>query len=75
MVQSTPANAADIRNEGSIPGLGRSPREGNDNPLQYSCLENSMKREAWQATIHSVAKNQTQLKQLKTHSPLFSQGF
>ena len=40
---------------GSIPGLGRSPGEGNGNPLQYSCLENSMDREAWQATVHGVA--------------------
>ena len=43
----------------SIPGLGRSPGEGNGNPLQYSSLENSMDRKAWQATIHGVAKNQT----------------
>ena len=41
---------------GSIPGLGRSPGEGNDNPLQYSCLENSMDRGAWQATEHGFAK-------------------
>ena len=46
---------------GSIPGLGRSPGEGNDNPLQYSCLENPMDREAWWATVHGIAKNQTQL--------------
>ena len=75
MVKNPPANAGEMRDTGLITELGRSPREGNDNPLQYSCLENSMKREAWQATIHSVAKNQTQLKQLNTHSPLFSQGF
>ena len=41
-----------------ISGLGRSPREGNDNPLQYSCLENSMDRGTWQATVHGVAKSQ-----------------
>ena len=45
----------------SIPGLGRSPGEGNGNPLQYSCLENPMDREAWQATVHGVAKSQTRL--------------
>ena len=46
---------------GPIPGLGRSPGEGNGNPLQYSCLENSMHREAWQATVHRIAKNTTLL--------------
>ena len=46
------------------PGLGRSPEEGNGYPLQYSCLENSMDRGAWQATIHGVAKSQTQLSSL-----------
>ena len=44
-----------------IPGLGRSPGEGNGNPLQYSCLENPMDREAWWATVHEVTKNRTQL--------------
>ena len=44
---------------GPIPGLGRSPGEGNGNPLQYSCLENSVHREAWQATVHRIAKNTT----------------
>ena len=43
---------------GSIPGLGKSPGEGNGNPLQY-CLENSMDRGAWQAIVHEVAKSQT----------------
>ena len=46
---------------GSTPGFGRSPREGNGNPLQYSFLENFMDREAWQATVHGVTKSQTQL--------------
>ena len=46
---------------GSGPGLGRSPGEGNGNPLQYSCLENSMDRRGWQATVHGVTKSQTQL--------------
>ena len=49
-------NAGDL---GSIPGLGRSPGEGNGNPLQYSCLENIMDGGAWQATIHGVTKSQT----------------
>ena len=46
---------------GSSPGSGKSPGERNDNPLQYSCLENSMDRGAWQATVHGVTKSQTQL--------------
>ena len=45
-----------------IPGLGRAPGEGNGNPVQYSCLENSMDRGAWWATVHDVAKSWTQLK-------------
>ena len=49
-------NAEDL---GSIPGLGRSPGEGNGNPLQFYCLENSMHREAWQATVHEVSKSWT----------------
>ena len=49
----------DIRDVGSIPGLGRSPEEGNDNPLQYSCLENPMDRGAWRATVHGVTKSWT----------------
>ena len=54
-----PANAGD---EVSIPGLGRFPGEGNDNPLQYSCLENPMDRGAWLDTVHGVTKSQTQLR-------------
>ena len=46
---------------GSIPGLGRSPGEGNGNPLQYSCLENPVDRGAWQATVHRGAKSRTGL--------------
>ena len=54
-------NAGDL---GSIPGLGRSPREGNGNPLHYSCLENPVDRGAWWATVHRVAWSRTRLKQL-----------
>ena len=46
---------------GSIPGLGRSPGEGSGNPLQYSCLENSMDRGAWWATVHGVTESQAHL--------------
>ena len=49
-------NAGGLRDTGSIPGLGRSPGEGNGNPLQYSCLENPVDRGAWRATVHGVAK-------------------
>ena len=59
MVKNQPANAGDVRDGGSIPRLGRSLGIGNGNPLQYSCLENSIDREAWQATVHGVAKSQT----------------
>ena len=61
VVKNLPANAGDARDTGSIPGSGRSPRVGNGNPLQYSCLENSMDRGAWRATIHGVTKSQTRL--------------
>ena len=62
VVKNLPANAGDKRDAGSISGLGRSPGEGHGNPLQYSCLENPMDREAWWATDHRVAKSRTQLK-------------
>ena len=53
MVKNPPVNTGD---KGSFPGLGRSPGEGNGNPLQYSCLGNPMDREAWQAPVHRFAK-------------------
>ena len=52
---------------GSLPRLGRSPGEGNGNPLQYSCLENPMDRGAWQAIIHGITKSQTRLS-VHTHT-------
>ena len=61
VVKNPPARARDLRDTGSIPGSGRSPGEGNGNPLQYSCPENSMDRGAWQATAHRVIKSQTRL--------------
>ena len=57
----TVESAYNAGDPGSIPGPGRSPGEGNDNPLQYSCLENPMDGEAWQTTVHGVAKSWTQL--------------
>ena len=59
VIKNLPANAEDVRDAGSIPGSGRFPGEGNDYPLQYSCLENSMDREAWQATVPGITKNWT----------------
>ena len=59
VVNNPPANAGDIRNTGSVPGLGRSPGGGHVKPLQYSCLENSVDRVAWKSTVHTVAKSWT----------------
>ena len=59
VVKNPPVSARNIRDKGSIPGLGRSPGEGHGNPLQYSCLEDPMDRGAWQATVHSVTELDT----------------
>ena len=59
VVENSAANAGYVRDVGLIPGLGRSPGVGNGNLLQYSCLENSMDRGAWQVTVHGVTKSQT----------------
>ena len=64
MVKNLPANEGDVRDTVSIPGSGRSLDEGMGNPLQYPCLENSMDRGAWQATVHRVAKSQIRLSDL-----------
>ena len=56
VVKNMLANAGYIRDEDSIPGLGRSPGEGNGNPLQYSCLENPMDRGAWWVTVHGIER-------------------
>ena len=58
MEKNLPANAEDARDVGSVPGLGRSPGDGNGNPLQYPGLENSMDRGDWWAAVHGVAKSQ-----------------
>ena len=80
VVKNLPANTGDIRDEGSTPGLGRSPGRGHGNTLQYSCLGNPMDRGAWQATVYRVSKSQTQMKQLSTaqmcnmqYTPLWAQ--
>ena len=59
VIKNPPVNVGDVRDMGLIPGSGRSPGEGNGNPLQYSCQENPMDREAWQATVHRIAESQT----------------
>ena len=64
VVKNPPADAGDMGDTSSIPGSGRSPGGGNGNPLQYSCLGNSMDRGAWRATVRGVAKSHIQLKQL-----------
>ena len=61
VVKKPPANAGDARDGSSIPGLGRSPGEGTDNPLRYSCLENPMDRDVRWATVHTVTECLIQL--------------
>ena len=61
IAKESAASRADTRDPNSIRGLARSPREGNGNPLQYSCLENPWKEEPGRATVHGVAKSQTKL--------------
>ena len=70
VVKNLPANAGAERDMGLIPGLGRSPLGGQGNPLQYSCLENSVDRGAWRATVHGVAQSWTWLS-LCTHFSSF----
>ena len=59
VVKNAPSNERDIRDLDSVPGLGKSPGGGYGNPLQYSCLENPIDREAWQVTVHGEAKSWT----------------
>ena len=61
LVENPPANTGDTRDVELMPGSGRSPGEGNGNPLQYSCLGNLTDRGAWRATVHGVEKSQTRL--------------
>ena len=67
VVKNPPANAGDIRDVDSIPGLGRSPGVGNGNPVQYACLENSMDQGAWWVAVHRVAKESDTTELLSTH--------
>ena len=72
VVKSLSANAADVRDAGSIPGSGRSPGGRHSNPLQYSCLENPMDRGAWQATAHGITQSWTRLKQFSKHTQRYT---
>ena len=67
VAQTIKESACNVGDPGSIPGSGRFPGEGNGNPLQYSCLENTMGRGAWWATVHGVTKSWTQLS-TRTHT-------
>ena len=67
-VKNPSAIAGHIRDSGLICGSGRSPGKGCGNPLQYSCLKNSMDRGTWQASVHRVTKSKTRLKRLSTHT-------
>ena len=58
IVKNTPANAGNVRDAGSIPGLGICPGRGHDNPLQYSCIENPMDRGVWQATVRRQSQTE-----------------
>ena len=64
VVKNLPANAGDIRDTGSVPGSGRSPGGGNDNLLQYFCLENPLDGGAWRVMVHKVTQSQIRLKRL-----------
>ena len=68
MVKNPPASAGDARDKGLIPGSERSPGGGNGNPLQYSCLENFLDREAWRAIVHKVMKELDMTLQLKNNN-------
>ena len=73
MVNNLTASAGDIRDVGSILGLGRPPGGGNGNLLQYSCLGNPMDRGAWQVTVLKVTESLTRLKQLNMHTQYLGQ--
>ena len=62
VVKNLPVNAGELRDDGSIPGLGRSLGGGNGKPLQYSCLENPMDREVWRAIVHGDHKESNMTK-------------
>ena len=74
MVKNLLPRTGDLRDPGLIPGWGRSPEEGNGNPLQYSCLENSMDRGSWRATVHGGSQSRLDSVTEHTHTPANSGG-
>ena len=74
MIKNLPANAGDSRDVSLISGLGKSPEVGNDTPVQYSCLENSISRRAWWATIHGTAKSRTLLSKLHAYNSIIKRN-
>ena len=74
VVKNPPASAGDTRDVDLIPGSGRSPGGGNGNPLQYSCLENSVDRGAWQAIVHEVSESDTNEHSTQNNVPIGSKG-
>ena len=75
LIKNTPANAEDTRDVGSIPGSGRSPRVGNGNPFQYSCLKNPMERGSWQAIVDGVTKELDTTERLSAYTSLYLSKF
>ena len=73
VIKNPPANAEDIRDTGLIPGVGRFPGDGNGNPLQYSCLENSMDKVAWQATYNPLGRAESNTNK-HTQNVIYSTG-
>ena len=71
VVKNLPANAGDTGDMSSIPGSGRRPREGQDNPLQYSCLKNPMDRGAWRTRVHGVMKK-LHMTEALAHTPFLN---
>ena len=75
VVKKSPADRGDVRDVGLIPGSRRSPGGEHDNPLQYSCLENSIDRRAYWDIVHRVAKSQTRLKRLSMHKYILQYNY
>ena len=74
MIKNLPANAGDSRDVSLISGLGKSPEVGNNTPVQYSCLENSISRRALWATIHGTAKSWTLLSKLHAYNSIIKRN-